>query len=127
MLFGSESILGVLDDMSDQDAVDYIYECGNLGLDDKGNLRVPKPEPLELGERDFRQMYRARLLEGDLPMVPVGPILWGPIVENRGLEGGEGLQVVVDDVAKFVESVAVELVDSVLEDVVMEMVGRGCV
>ena len=32
------------------------------------------------------------------------------------------MQVVVDDVAKFVECVAGELVDSVLEDAIMEMV-----
>ena len=124
MLFGSGSISRVLDDISDQDDVDYIYGRGNLGLDDEGNLRVPKSEPLELGERDFWRMYRARFLEGDLPMVPAGPVLWGSIVENQGLEGGEGLQVVVVDVAEFVESVAVELVDSVLEDVVAEMAGE---
>jgi hypothetical protein len=66
-------------------------------------------------------MYRARVLEGDLPLVLATPILWGPIVVSEMSEGGEVLQVVVDDVAEFVEDVAGELVDSVLEDVVMEM------
>ena len=46
MLFGSGSISGVTDDISDRDAIYHIYGQGNLGLDDEGNLRVPKPEPL---------------------------------------------------------------------------------
>ena len=45
----------------------------------------------------------------------------GPIVKIEGSGGGEGLQVVVDDAAKFVESLAGELVESVLENTVMEM------
>ena len=64
----------MIDGISDQDAVDYIYGRGNFGLDGEGNLRVPKLEPLELDERDHRQMYRARVLEGDLPLVPTAPI-----------------------------------------------------
>ena len=48
MLFGSGSISGVTDDISDRDAIDYICGWGNLGHDDEGNLRVPKPKPLEL-------------------------------------------------------------------------------
>ena len=66
-------------------------------------------------------MYRARVLEGDLPLVLAAPVLWGPIVKVKGAGGGEGLQVVVDDIAEFVESVADELVESVLENTVMEM------
>ena len=62
-----------------------------------------------------------RVLEGDLPLVPTAPVLWA-IMESQGLEEGEGLQVVVDDVAEFVEGVAGELVDSVVEDIVVEMV-----
>jgi hypothetical protein len=42
------------------------------------------------------------------------------------LEAGEGLHVVVDDVAEFVEGVVGGLVDSVLEDIVIEMAGRLC-
>jgi hypothetical protein len=42
-------------------------------------------------------------------------------VESHGLERGKDLQVVVDDVAEFVEGVAV---DSVLEDIVGEMAGE---
>ena len=30
-------------------------------------------------------------LEGDLPLVPVAPVLWGPIVKVEGSGGGEGL------------------------------------
>jgi hypothetical protein len=65
----------VTNDISDQDAVDYIYGWSDLGLDDEGNLRVLKPEPLELDERDHRRRYYARVLEGDLPLVPAAPIL----------------------------------------------------
>ena len=54
MLFGSGFVSGVTDDISDQDAVDYIYGRGNLGLEDEGNLRVPKPKSLELDGRDHR-------------------------------------------------------------------------
>jgi len=45
-------------------------------------------------------------------------------VESEGLEGGNGLQVVVDDIAEFVDGVAGKLVDSVLEDIVSEMAGE---
>ena len=45
-------------------------------------------------------------------------------MESEGLEGGNGLQVVVDDVGEFVEGVVGELVDSVLEEVVAEMEGE---
>ena len=41
------------------------------------------------------------------------------MVEGSG--GGEGLQVVVDDVAGFVEGVVDELVESVLENKIMKM------
>ena len=70
---------------------------------------MPKPEPLELDERDHRRMYHMRVLVGDLPLVQ------GPIVEYGGFDGCRGLQVVVDVVAEFVEDVAGELVDSVLK------------
>ena len=50
-----------------------------------------KPKPLELDERDHRRMYHTRVLEGDLPLVPAAPVLWGPIVGSEGPEGGEGL------------------------------------
>ena len=91
LLFGSSSILGVAENVSDQDAIYYLYGWGNLSLDDEGNLRVPKPEPLELDERDHRRMYHARVLEGDLPLVTVAPILLGAIVESHGLKDGKGL------------------------------------
>ena len=45
-------------------------------------------------------------------------------MESEELEDSEGLQVVVDDVAEFVEGVVAELVDSVLEDIIAEMVGE---
>ena len=121
MLFGSGSLSGVADDISDHDAIEYLYGWGNLSLDYEGNLRVLKPEPLELNERDHRRMYHARVLEGDLRLVLVVPVLWGPIVESQGLEADEGLQIVVDDVAKFAEGVSSELVDSVRDDIVIEM------
>ena len=79
---------------------------------------------MDLDERDHQRMYRARVLEGDLPLVPAAPVLWGLIVKVEGSGGGEGLQVVIDDVVEFVESVADELVESVLENTVMEMVRK---
>ena len=121
LFFASRSTLGVLDDVDDEDAIDFIFGRGHLSLDAEGELKVPKPEPLDLDERDHRRMYRARVLQGVLPLVPSAPILWGPIVKGEGSGRGEGLQVVVDDVAEFVESVADELVESVLENRVMEM------
>ena len=72
----------MLDDVDNEDAIDFLFERGCLSLDAEGELKVPKPEPLELDERDHRRMYRARILEGDLPLVPVAPVLWGPIVES---------------------------------------------
>ena len=86
-LFGSESTSGVLDDVDDEDAMDFIFGRGRLSLDAEGELKVPKPEPLELDEHDHRRMYHARVLEGDLPLVPTVPVLWGPIVETEGSEG----------------------------------------
>jgi hypothetical protein len=121
LLFGSGSTLGVLDDVDDDNVIDFIFGRGCLSLDDEGELKVPKLEPLELDEHDHRRIYRARVLEGDLPLVLAAPVLWGPIVVSEGSEGGEVLQVVVDDVAEFVEDVAGELVDSVFEDAFMEM------
>jgi len=66
-------------------------------------------------------MYHTRVLEGNLPLVLVAPILWGPLVESVVLEEGGGLPVIVDDVEEFVKDIAGELVDNVLEDVVMEV------
>jgi hypothetical protein len=62
-----------------------------LTLDEGGALRVLKPEPLEIGENDQRHIYRVRVLEGDLPLVLFGPILWGPIVEGDVPKESEGL------------------------------------
>lgn len=45
-------------------------------------------------------------------------------MESEPSEGCGGLQVVVDDVEEFVEVVARELLDSVLIDVVIEMVNE---
>jgi len=74
------------EDINDQDAIDNLYGRGNLSLDDEGKLRVPKPKALELEERDLQRMYRVRVLEGDLPLVPTAPIVWGRIVESCRLE-----------------------------------------
>ena len=50
MLFGSGSFLGVLDDVDDEDAIDFIFGRGRLSLDAKGELKVPKLELLDLDE-----------------------------------------------------------------------------
>ena len=91
LLFGLGSTLGLLDDVDDEDAIDFIFGRGRLSLDAKGELKVPKPESLELDDRDNRRMYRARVLEGDLPLVPAAPVLWVPIVKVEGSGGVEGL------------------------------------
>ena len=75
LLFGSGSASGVLDDVDDEDAINFIFGRGRLSFDAEGKLKVPKPEPLDLDERDHRRMYRARVLEGDLPLVPAAPVL----------------------------------------------------
>ena len=122
LLFGSGSTLGVLDDVDDEDVIDFIFGQGRLSLDAEGELNiVSKPKPLELDKCDHRHMYHARVLEGDLPLVPVAPVLWEPIVRVEGLGEGEGLQVVVDDIAESMKGVADEVVESVLENTVMEM------
>ena len=91
-LFGLGSTLGVLDDVDDEDAIDFIFGRGRLSLDAKGELNiVSKPEPLELDKCDHRHMYHARVLEGDLPLVLVAPVLWEPIVKVEGSGGVEGL------------------------------------
>ena len=74
LLFGSGSASVMLDDVEDEDAIDFIFGRACLTLDESGTLKVPKPEPLELEERDQRRMYHARVLEGDMPLVPIG---WG--------------------------------------------------
>ena len=75
MIFGSRSVLGVIDDVDDDDAIDFVFGRGCLCLDDEGNLKAPKPESMELDERDHRHMYRVRILEGDLPIVRAAPVL----------------------------------------------------
>lgn len=45
----------------------------------EGEFNVLKPEPIEVNDLDRRYMYRQRVLEGDLPIVPREPLLWGPL------------------------------------------------
>ena len=69
----------MLDDVDYEDAIDFIFGRGCLSLDAKGKLKVLKLEPLDHDERDHRCMYCTRVLEGDLPLVPMAPILWGQL------------------------------------------------
>ena len=48
LLFGSGSTSGVLDDVDDEVAIDFIFGRGLLSLDVEGELKVPKPESLIL-------------------------------------------------------------------------------
>jgi hypothetical protein len=80
-----------MDDIEDKDALAFIFGQGRLTLDEGGALRVLKPEPPKIGQNDQRRMYRVRVLEGDLPLVPFGPILWGPIVEGGVPEESVGI------------------------------------
>ena len=40
----------MLDDVVDDDTIDFIFLQGRLSLDAEGELKVPKPEPLDLDE-----------------------------------------------------------------------------
>lgn len=92
LIFGPGSLSGVSHDVDDDDAIDYLFGRGRLSLDGEGNLKVPKPKPLELDECDHRHMYRARVLEGDLHLVLAAPILWELVVESRGVDARGGLK-----------------------------------
>lgn len=72
LIFGLGSVSGVNDDVDDEDAIDFLFGRGRLTLRDDGVL-VLKPEPLDLDDRDQQYMYQARVLEGDLPLVPMAP------------------------------------------------------
>ena len=50
LLFGSGSTSGVLDDVDDEHAIDFIFGQGHLSLDAEGELKVPKLELLDLDE-----------------------------------------------------------------------------
>jgi hypothetical protein len=76
-LFGLGSPSSAMNDIEDEDALDFIFGQGCLTLDKCGALRVPKLEPLEIGQNYQRRMYRARVLGGDLTLVPFGPFIWG--------------------------------------------------
>ena len=73
MIFGSVSISGVNDDIEDEVVIDFLFGQGRLTIDGYGVFKVPKPEPLELDDRDRQYMYRVRVLEGDLPLIPADP------------------------------------------------------
>lgn len=73
-LFGSEGPSLVLDDIDDEDAMDFIFGRAKLSLGEDWVLKIPKPEPLDIVDNDRRLMYRARVLEGDLPIVPIAPV-----------------------------------------------------
>lgn len=75
MIFGSGFVWGVIDDIDDDDAIYYLFGRGRLSLYGEGNWKVPTPGPLELDKCDHRRMYQARVLEGDLPLVPAAPVL----------------------------------------------------
>lgn len=118
-VFGSSSgVPRVDDDVDDGDAIDFLFGRGKAVVDSEGLLKVPKPEPIDLTERDHRRMYRARVLEGDLQLVPVGPIFWGPLVSVGDDEPVGVFDVEVDGVEEFVEDVVEVLVEDLLESMV---------
>lgn len=87
-----------------------------------GSLQVPKPESLELNDHDCWYKFRARVLEGELMLVPMVPLMWGLLVSFGGGACGEGLEIEVVDVAVFVADVAEAIVGDFLEVVVSEMI-----
>jgi hypothetical protein len=111
----------VLDDIEDE----CKFLIWSVTLDEARNLRVPKPKPLEIKDNDQRHMYCARVSEGDMPLIPVGPPLCCLVPERAGPgEGGdasEGPRVIDDDIEEFVEDVVRELIDGILEHVVVSV------
>jgi hypothetical protein len=60
--------------VDESEAIDFLFGKGKVVVDSVGLLRVPKPKPVVLEGRDSHRMYRARVLEGDLPLVPFSPM-----------------------------------------------------
>jgi hypothetical protein len=123
MLFGLSSGAGPFeDDVDEGEAINFLFDKRKAVVDSEGSLRVPKPEPVDLSDWDCRRMYRARVLEGDLPLVPFSPMLWGPLVSVPDDTPAGGVDAEVTEVEEFVEDVAGVLVSCLLEVVVCEMV-----
>lgn len=80
----------MLDDIDDEDAMDFIFGGTRLGLGEDGVLRVPKLEPLDISDNERSRMYRARVLEGDLPIVHVPVAPWEPIFSDESSSGSDG-------------------------------------
>jgi len=74
-IFGKKGLGYESDQVSLDDAVSFVLRCGNATFGQDSLWRVPKPEPIEINDRDRRYMYRARVLVGDLPIVMIGPLL----------------------------------------------------
>lgn len=63
-LFGSEGPSAALDDIEDEDTLDYIFGQSKLTVGEGGTLKVLKPKPIDIEDNDRRRMYRAHVLEG---------------------------------------------------------------
>jgi hypothetical protein len=111
-------VLGVDEDIVDEDAIDFVFGRGRLIVDEEGFLKMPKPEPIEIDDRDQQYMYGSRVLEGDLLLVWMAPMLWGPLVDCGVVEECGGLEVKVVDVVEFVGDVAEVFASGFLEEVV---------
>ena len=86
---------------------------------------MPKPEPIEIDDRDRRYMYRARVLVGDLPIVTLGPLL-GPLDGFDSGEGGSGSIVDINGGSWAGECGVGSAAEVLLEEVVEEMVEEVC-
>lgn len=100
----------------------FLFGRGKAVVDNEGLLKVPKPKPADLTERDHHKMYRARVLKGDLPLVPVGPIFWGALVSVGDDEPVGVFDVEVDGVEEFIEDVMPVLAEDLRESMVRDMV-----
>lgn len=96
-----------------------------MSVDEGGLLKVPKPNPLVIKDNDRRRMFRARVLDGELPLVPVPPPIVDPIyVEDSSSSEGfvdppdPGATVDLDSVA---ESVIGGVVDQILGEAVQSL------
>lgn len=73
-----------LDDIDDDEAVVYVLGEGGGVVGADGVLKVLKVEPDEGEFETRRRHYRVRVLTGDLPLVPFGPLIWGPVLSFDG-------------------------------------------
>lgn len=123
-LFGSEGSSSMMDDIDERDAMDFIFGQSKLLIGEGGALKIPKPEPIKIEDSDRRRMFRARVLEGELPLVRVPSPFSDPVTIEDSSSGSEGL----DDGGKANEEglvgvVADEILGRIVSNILTEVIG----